>query len=822
MNFKSRTFKWMGALTVIMVAIAAYAIPDKRPFDQTILGKGSSTAPKQIEFNTGDSPNNVTLQVDDSRNGSLNTNQMTLGDGTSTGQSLIFDQGAAPNFSLDVDTSQNVNMETLNLTIGQGTDVDQTITFDKGGTNSFIRYNSAQSRLTFSNDGVSEKAIGSGGGGGGGINVLTDNNFDFEVGDPPQDFTSTGAAVFAAETGAPAFGDQSGSWDASATGEFLRSAAVAIPEGLKGRSCSARIQTKWTGGTPGDLAWRIEDSSDVLIAGGPDLTNTAKNIRVSADWVEDIIFFTCPSSGDMRIEIESTADAALLLTDNWELGKVGFVNVSQTNLVAQAHYVENGSCTWTHNSSAFIDFAGVSACPAITVDYSSFAVNTADDDLPNIVFDSLPAGTYIVKAKAALASGAGTTQIAIRVSDGTTNGPSAGVRTGASDTDEIFFVEAEGVFTYTAAGARNFRIQGRNGTNQIQVRNDLGDQQQLTFTVTRVPTEAAEGVTIEQKGFHWAARLGGSTDAILSTGAVSDGTTIAKSDISLTPLPNSGPVSIACQDGEAPQGLTCAGSEAVGFAPTITENGVYFACMGFTHQIDSPAGSGTLQTAWKIVEDNVAGVEQQSGHDVQFSGFNNTNAGDANLYYPVKTCSFFTFNSPGEKILKLAYAQSVSGTTYDGSQLSINRTGPGARELSFSMFKVSGNFPGTFFPDITNALKARPSIFNRQNFGICSFFVDATSGTPANVQNDGGCVDSFTDTSPGIHSVNFVAGYWASPGAVCTGTTYGGSDVLFAINEAGPTQSQINVRTTVGATGNSVDSRFAVHCIGPVEAAFQE
>lgn len=105
----------------LSLTVWAAGIPHKIQQDQLQLGQGASTDNKVIEFNTGDSAFNVKLQVDDSRNGSLSTNQLTLGEGDAANKRVIL---------------------------------------DRGGSNAEIRWNEGTSRLEFSNDGSAFDNIG--------------------------------------------------------------------------------------------------------------------------------------------------------------------------------------------------------------------------------------------------------------------------------------------------------------------------------------------------------------------------------------------------------------------------------------------------------------------------------------------------------------------------------------------------------------------------------------------------------------------------------------------------------------------------------------
>lgn len=157
--YKTKIF----AVAILVFASVAYAagVPEKILSDSIILGKGSSTDSKNIEFNTGDGASNVNLTVTDARLGSLNTNSLTLGDGTDVVQSLIFDQSTS-DVTFGVDASQNASINSSQLTMGDGTAADQKLIFDRGANNPFIKWDEASSKLVIANDGSTEEAILSG------------------------------------------------------------------------------------------------------------------------------------------------------------------------------------------------------------------------------------------------------------------------------------------------------------------------------------------------------------------------------------------------------------------------------------------------------------------------------------------------------------------------------------------------------------------------------------------------------------------------------------------------------------------------------------
>jgi len=352
--FKNNVF----AMLFLFIAVLAFAegVPEKHPTDNVTIGIPTSTDDKTFTVDTGDGVNNPTITID-----------MT---------------------NKDFDLNKALNVVNAQMSLGDGTNVDTTFVFDVGlgAANPKFRYVAAESALFFANNGVDFKKIGSGGGGGGGVNLLNEANFDCESGDPPNDYTASGG-TFDAETNASDIylGDQSCRWDSSALSQTVRTLAITVPDGLKGRSCSARVQFKTSAAD--EIIFRVEDSSDVLI--------NEKNVQTSSGWFEEVLFFTCPSSGDMRVELESlVADPAIIRYDNVELGQVGFVNVSQTELIVRAQYDGTTNCNWTTTSSSLAAFGADADCPAITVLHNSVAIDTTDDDLPTLVVNTLPAGRY--------------------------------------------------------------------------------------------------------------------------------------------------------------------------------------------------------------------------------------------------------------------------------------------------------------------------------------------------------------------------------------------------------------------------------------------
>jgi len=106
------------------ICVTAYAIvPEIIRQDTLKMGKGASGLDKTIEFDTLDGASNKKLVIDgSSKNGSLNVEDFTIGDGTTGNKQIIFDEGS-------------------------------------GSGNARFRWNDSTQKIEISNDGVGFSAI---------------------------------------------------------------------------------------------------------------------------------------------------------------------------------------------------------------------------------------------------------------------------------------------------------------------------------------------------------------------------------------------------------------------------------------------------------------------------------------------------------------------------------------------------------------------------------------------------------------------------------------------------------------------------------------
>lgn len=157
----------------------------------------------------------------------------------------------------------------------------------------------------------------------GSVNILKNPGFEARL----SSWTKTGTSTLTIESTNPGNGKYSGKWNPALSGEFLRSELALHPEKLAGRTCTVRIETKWSGGVDGEIIWYVEDSALNKLT-------TEKNVIISTDWQPDILVYTCPAVGTTTsIVFESTANAAELSLEDLSLGKSGIVDVSQAVVV---------------------------------------------------------------------------------------------------------------------------------------------------------------------------------------------------------------------------------------------------------------------------------------------------------------------------------------------------------------------------------------------------------------------------------------------------------------------------------------------------------
>lgn len=221
----------------------------------------------------------------------------------------------ALNLSAQVTTSDSIQ-------IGKpGSSANKEIKFGAGrGAKPGIRYNTTNSKLEFSNDASIFKALGSGSGSGAGINLLDNPGFEDGIG---SNWTTSGTSLVSVTSGANLLFDLiSASWTPSTTGHYFESNAVVIPNGLYGAACMAEV---WYQGGDANAYLTVFNSSTEIIP-----TNARAVLNATAGIKKAKIYFDCPSSGSLKLRVQSTAAMAVAYFDKAHLGQADFNGVSNT------------------------------------------------------------------------------------------------------------------------------------------------------------------------------------------------------------------------------------------------------------------------------------------------------------------------------------------------------------------------------------------------------------------------------------------------------------------------------------------------------------
>lgn len=363
--------------------------------------------------------------------------------------------------------------------LGSKSNTNKDLIFDinNGAANPKFRANKSLNKLQFSNDGTNFKDIGSGSGGGSGINLLVDNPA-FESG---SNFWTNSGGTFVLETSAPLNGLASGKFTASGSGQYVESQAYAVPIILQGGSCLARV---WYTGGDSNLKLQVRDGTGTLL-----VSDAGVNVEVTlqsntkAGFAE--VGFKCPSSGSIKLRIQSTAAAAAITFDDNHLGQEDrFFKSSQSNLVVDGFFAATGSCTWTGGSSTQAAFPTVPACPGPTFKINDLSCSTADTDLPKITCN-VPEGRYKVSFSTAFAGNV-TAQRWLYLTDGSTvclNGGNDGANFTIAN-------EMVCVFNYGVGqgGSKTFELQYRTSTGNAQLDNTI---RRTEFRIEKFPSEAS-------------------------------------------------------------------------------------------------------------------------------------------------------------------------------------------------------------------------------------------------------------------------------------------------------------------------------------------
>jgi len=568
----------------------------------------------------------------------------------------------------------------------------------------------------------------------GSVNILKNPGFEARL----SSWNKTGTSTLIIEDANPANGLYSGKWNPGASGEFLRSDLEVHPQKLDSKTCTARIESKWSG-TPGDIKWYVEDSTLAKLT-------TEKDLIVSAGWVSDFLAYSCPAPGTTsRIVFESTADAAELSLDDISLGKSGVSEVSQASFVGRVTFPNMPSCIWLANT-VLQPFPPDADCSFPTIEGDLEAVGTK---IPHFVIPNAR-GVYQISmtggriSRQSADSANYTCQIQDQ-SDGTVVA-STTWSGGAAATNQDLGNVGVGTITITDGLDHEFGVECYATANTLELAVD-SSVRILYFDVLKFPLTANEAITLETVGEYWDVNIGGANPG-LGNSSQTAYIPIADGSLDLVVNPGSKSSQIPCSGGNPSTGLNCSvGNEHVGLVAEISTAGRYEVCAEFSHYIAIVENEGVESFFQWIETSNTSNAIVTQGNSRIESSFTlGTGLSQGSKANPLNVCGQFNFSSAGQKTLRLMYEQNVTLTPIF-NRLEADRNATfGQRDIHITMNKLDQQMPTPVFTDLTESLDSKimadePGEVLKKGF----LDVDLRSGVPVIDDVLGNWVDSVAD-----------------------------------------------------------------------------
>lgn len=433
----------------MVLSVAAHATPTsfQIPNDTIKQGRFGSTLSKGSVFDFGLGASNPSTLIDNAtKTWAYNYNNMTMGDGLASDKKFKLDIGL-------------------------------------GAANPFLIWSAANQDWEFSNDGITSLPLGSGSGGGGGINYLgSSDNPGFEAG--TAGWAASGGS-FTIDSSTQLFGKKSAVFDASASGQTLRSNAKPIQLGLSGQSCIAMISYKYAAGSDGDYVLEVWNGSSVISQ------VTQLKVDTTGSTQTAVAGFSCPAAGTVAVEIKSVVSNPPAIEVDGPKQNAGSVqlgsnillgNFGSAEFYGSGNYVPIDTCSWTVSQATYAgDFPANTNCNAMTMVGDLSAPTTK---VPAFRMLNAAPATYEVFIQASQSAGSGHDTCRI-VDESNTQINEAAV--GDSSVDTPFVLH--GFVTYANTADHTFRLQCRNDTAaSLEVRDFATGGYNFWAYVNKFPT----------------------------------------------------------------------------------------------------------------------------------------------------------------------------------------------------------------------------------------------------------------------------------------------------------------------------------------------
>jgi hypothetical protein len=643
---------------------------------------------------------------------------------------------------------------------------------------------------------ITNGLIGGGGGGSSGVNLIVNPGFETGI---VQGYSSSGGTFAAISSGSNLLiGKGSATFQATATGQYMSSAAYAVPNGLKGTNCA--VGALYSGGDA-NLVLQAYDGTNVL-ASTPLTPSTVPRPAYAT--------FVCPSSGNIQERVVSSGSSALVALDQFFLGQNTISQVSQATLYGTISITGGCSSNFGTTSTSFASLNnGVTGCAYASTGNAS----APSSSIPAITFASLPPGHYLVDVTGNYFQTTSGKAATYTITDGTNYSVEQG----------SIYISSGGEINAGTVGtfSFNYLTAQSNVTFQIQGFTDSGGGANLganglTIKVYRYPTQSE--LAVRPETINWLVdAFEYNVNIPLPSGTFSGGPTSiqdASNAISISP---NGANTLAVQQpctGFASNGLDCSttGSSAAeagvvfnlpsaGSVDVCVSGNVVVAGTGISN-IDGFSILETPNTSLTILQSSQIGASVQSigtvaGNSVPFSG-----------------CGTLKFASSGQKTIKLGYTYSTSGS-YSQHLLLMDQSG--GRNLHWTIKPITQNVPAPILVGSVISPSAGVQNIVTAEFDGGSGAVCSGSTCTVNFQN-GNAISSVTRSGTGGYVINFVSGTFTSPPlCTCNSTGGGGAAGLqfcFAPG-AGFGGSNSSVGMLIGdKTGTAADGFVNIQCIG--------
>lgn len=569
----------------------------------------------------------------------------------------------------------------------------------------------------------------------------------------------------------PGRGNVSGTWDASAASQTLKSKLVAIPAGLQGVNGVVSCIFKAASGT----ATHTITASD----GTNDLATAATIVSSTTSYIRTTVNFIFPSSGSVQLKITSAQDEPLINIDGCILGDASNLsNVSQSKLYGAANWPATASCSWSTTSSSFGNYSADSDC---TTPAGSNLIGNATapaTKIPGVTFSSLPPGDYLFVSTGSFAhNDANATACYFRYSDGTNFSKEMknyyGTNTGISGA-------VLGRLSYSAAQS--------NVTIQLQARNDgsstpcdvVTNVTDLNISVYYFPSSSEIAYRPSVVGSNWSGYHNGNCGFSTSSGSFADPTN-SNVSCALVERSNTNFGSVSSYGGTGTSALP-------GIIFTPARAGKYSVTATFTASNGSGSGNGAAFQLWD-------GTTEVDLKDMLVTA--NVDAKEFTL------TGQYTALSTNSVSLRIRMKNITGGTP------SIGPVSSSQPAVSWSIFSIDQTLPTPVLAGSVSSSSAGQERIERwATTTTCTTGTCAGSGTPG--------ISSVTFASTGLYNVNFTAGNF-SAGPTCVAIPSGNGLVGVLTSNGLPTTSswQIQSSSSVGGAPTLHNDAFMVICTGP-------